>query len=385
MAAIASASPEWSVLLTAASVGSLEEKTGRLSRSLQSSISWEFLFDLADRHGLQFLLHQALHPVSRSLPAAAWNRIAQSHVANLHKALLLSTELIRIVEHLDGLGLDVMPYKGLGLAEAAYGDIALRPSGDIDLLVRAQDLRRVRDALVMLNYSPHASFPAEQEEVYLKSGYELAFDGAAGPNLVELQWALLPRFYAVNFDMDGLFSRAVPLMVAGKTMKTLSPSDSILALSVHAAKHLWNRLIWICDIARLMTSPELDWQWIGLEARKLGITRIVRVTMLLCHQLLQAPVSARAEAALPPDSGASKMAADVQHQILTGTAFPLESPSYFRLMMKLRERPADRWRFFTRLLLTPGPGEWQLIRLRPSSPFYRLVRLSRLAARLVGV
>jgi hypothetical protein len=50
--------------------------------------------------------------------------------------------------------------------------------------------------------------------------------------------------------------------------------------------------------------------------------------------------------------------------------------------MRLRERPGDRLRFLTRLAFTPGPGEWQTLKLpRVLSPLYRAVRMRRLAAR----
>jgi len=64
----------------------------------------------------------------------------------------------------------------------------------------------------------------------------------------------------------------------------------------------------------------------------------------------------------------------------------VEFLAYFRLMMRLRERPADRLRFLQRLVFTPGPSEWQAVRLPgPLFPLYRLVRLSRLVAKLVRV
>ena len=69
--------------------------------------------------------------------------------------------------------------------------------------------------------------------------------------------------------------------VAGQPMKTPSPADQVLILSAHAAKHVWGRLIWLCDIARLMNLPTLDWDGIESQAAKLGIRRIVTVTMLL--------------------------------------------------------------------------------------------------------
>jgi hypothetical protein len=62
----------------------------------------------------------------------------------------------------------------------------------------------------------------------------------------------------------------------------------------------------------------------------------------------------------------------------------VESASYFRLMLRLRERRRDQMRFLTRLIFTPGPGEWAVVRLpEPLFPLYRLVRVTRLAAKLV--
>jgi hypothetical protein len=68
--------------------------------------------------------------------------------------------------------------------------------------------------------------------------------------------------------------------------------------------------------------------------------------------------------------------------VAAGVTYEDEQWSYFRLMMRLRERRADRLRFLTRLTFTPGPGEWEAVRLpKPLFPLYRLVRLARLGAR----
>ena len=217
---------EWSLLLAACSEISRQGKKDRLRQSLRQPVRWKVLFDLADRHGAQPLLYQALvdveNDVEDAIPAEQNSALEQRYQTNLHKALFASRELIRIVDHLSAISIEVMPYKGLALAEMIYGDIALRQSGDIDLLIRPQDLPRIRDAVGELGYTPHLALSEAEERAYLKSGYEYAFDGAAGPNLLEVQWAIQPRFYSVDFDMDGLFQRAVTVTVAGHPMKTPS-------------------------------------------------------------------------------------------------------------------------------------------------------------------
>jgi hypothetical protein len=381
---------EWSLLLAACSEIPRQEKTARIRLLSREPIRWKLLFELADRHGTQPLLYEALvnadakDGVEGAVPPEHVSSLEQRYRTNLHKALFLSRELIRIVDHLSALGLEVMPYKGLALAELIYRDVAMRPAGDIDLLIRRQDFSRIRDAVRELGYTPHLAFSEAEERAYLESGYECAFDGTAGPNLLEVQWAIQPRFYAIDFDMTSLFQRTVTVPVAGHPMKTPSPEDLLLVLSAHAAKHVWGRLVWLCDLARIMSLPTLDWNWIGSRAEALGIVRIVRVTMLLANRLLGAAIPAAAQASLPEDPATSALVAAIQTHIASEFSYNVESVAYFRLMMRLRERPADRRRFLRRLVFTSGPSEWQAVRLPgPLFPLYRLVRLWRLAARLV--
>jgi hypothetical protein len=377
---------EWSFLLAACSEISREEKIDRIRLLSREPLRWNLLLDLAERHGTQPLLYQTLVGIEDAdvVPSAEMPAWKQRFQLNLHKALFLSRELIRIVDCLSALGIEVLPYKGVALAELAYGDIALRHAGDIDLLIRPQDFPRIRETVRELGYTPHLTFLEAEERAYLKSGYECAFDGAAGPNLLEVQWAIQPSFYAVDFDMDALFQRAVKITVAGHSMKTLSSEDLLLVLSAHATKHVWGRLIWLCDIARIMALPALDWTWIASQAKALGIVRILRVTMLLANRLLGSTIPPAAQASVPEDSGALVLVDEIQTHIVDEAAFNVESLAYFRLMMHLRERPLDRLRFLQRLALTPGPSEWRAVRLpAPLFPLYRLVRLSRLAARFL--
>jgi hypothetical protein len=375
---------EWHLLLIACSSVPANERSNRIRALAQAPIRWDALFQLAEQHGVTCLLYQALGEVRDAVPPDEARDLSQRYDANLHRVLLTAREMFRVLECLDLLAIETVPYKGLALAEMLYGDVAARQFGDIDLLIHSGDLTRIKEAVAALGYKAHLELSGKEEQAYLVSGYECAFDSAAGKNLLEVQWALQPRFYAVDFDLEGVFQRAVSVTVAGRETKTPSPEDLVLVLSVHAAKHLWTRLIWLCDIARLMQMPSLNWKWVEDQARVLGIVRIVRVTFLLAHFLLQAPIPDAIEDAITNDRESQSWAQSIVKQMVSGAAVDIESWKYFRAMMRLRERRRDQIRFLWRLALTPGPSEWNSVRLPASLfPLYRLVRLSRLAARLV--
>jgi hypothetical protein len=352
---------------------------------LSGRVRWRILFDLAERHGVQPLVYQAFSTSEGLIAAPEMRTVEQLHQTNLHKTLLLARALIHLVDHLASKGIEVLPYKGLVLAESLYGDMARRQAGDIDLLIRARDLASIQELVRELGYVPHSSLSATEQRASLKSGYECAFDSKAGRNLVEVQWAILPRFYAIDLNQDDLFRRAVSLKVAGYPMKTPCPEDLFLILSVHAAKHVWGRLIWLCDLARIMLLPQLDWGRISEQARNLGIVRMLRVSLLLTSRLLRVSIPAAADLNLGTDSEADSLASEIERHITAATEFNVESVAYFRLMLRLRENRRHRMRFLTRLALTPGPGEWAALRLPDALfPLYRLVRLWRLSGKLVG-
>jgi hypothetical protein len=379
--------PAWDLVRAASCADARDSDLGRIRGLLDSPtparpVEWEAVLRLADHHGTSALIYQNLSRLGNVVPTATLEALRQGYERNVHKSLFLARELIRILDGLDAIGIEVIPYKGIVLSEVYYGDMALRRSGDMDLLVRRRDVARIKNAVCELGYTLRLPISEEAEEDYIASGYECTFDSPAGRNLLELQWALQPRFYAVDFDMDGLFERAVRVAVAGRAVKTPSPEDLLLVLSVHAAKHVWGRLIWLCDIGQILKLGNLNWDWVQVRARQFGIERILHVTLLLANLLLAVPIPAPIEEAIVEDGAARAFADKIAVDVANGVSYGEQQVSYFRLMMQLRERRADRLRFLARLTFTPGPGEWEAVRLpRPLFPLYRVVRLARLASR----
>jgi hypothetical protein len=80
--------------------------------------------------------------------------------------------------------------------------------------------------------------------------------------------------------------------------------------------------------------------------------------------------------------------AEVARQVLMGSwEYDLQSIDYFRMMVRLRERFQDKFRFLLRLIFTPSVGRWSTVRLPACLfPLYRGIRVFRLTAKfLAGV
>jgi hypothetical protein len=203
---------------------------------------------------------------------------------------------------------------------------------------------------------------------------------------------LLPRFYAVDLRMEDPLARACRTMVGGCEVPCLAPEDSLLVLCLHAAKHLWTRLIWLADIAETLRSQfrtssqtqTIDYALVFSRARALGIARILGVSFWLVKNLLHAELPGPAEEMIATDPQVPALGREFAERLTRGASYDFESTEYFRLILKLRERRGDRWRYLWRLFWTPGVGDIAAVRLPEALfPLYRIVRMGRLTRKLI--
>jgi hypothetical protein len=350
-----------------------------LGSILAFPLDWDRVFRLANQHRLMPALCSALRGCDE-VPASIRSAIRARFEHHERRMLRFTAELARILRQFDHHGIQVLSHKGAALGQLLYGEAAMRQFGDLDFLVKTADVPRARSALNELGYVPRLQLSPRQETEYLRSGYEYVFGLNAERNLVEVQWQILPRFYSINFEMEALFARSIDLDLDGLRLRTLGREDLVLVLCVHAAKHEWAQLGMVRDIANLACF-DLDWDWIYAEARRLGIVRILAVSLSLAGSAFSPDL-----AALPmlqsEICSAREIAAAIESRTMAGIEADTESLRYFRAMMHLRECWQDRMRLAWRLAATPGVGEWQAVRI-PDSLFtlYRGVRVFRLMKR----
>lgn len=384
---------EFEFVCALAGVELAPERIERIANWNRSALDWSEVLRLAEHHGVLPLAARNLIEHARGLPAEVERTLRSAYEANLRSSLWFTVELARIMQHFGRRQLRVAPYKGAVLAQSLYRNLGLRSFSDLDFLISSADFERAKQALAEIGYRPAADLTPAVERLWLRNGYERAFDSAAGKNLVELQWALLPHFYGVDLHsgdlgVEDLMARAGRTVVGGCEVPCLAPEDSLLVLCLHAAKHLWTRLIWLSDIAETLRTQSqaqtIDYPRAFAQARTLGIVRILGVSFWLVKNVLRAQLPQDAEEMIAADPRVPALGAEFAARLVRGASYDFESPEYFRLILKLRERRGDRWRYLWRLVWTPGVGDVAAVRLPEALfPLYRIVRIGRLMQKLM--
>ena len=266
---------------------------GRLLALLQDSVDWERLWQLSHLHDVLPLLAASLRPLAGRAPIpTAWLERAQRRFyATLLRNTALADELVRVYGALSAGGVTAIPVKGVVLGEAIYGNLALRPAADLDVLVRPNDLPAARDMLRALGYTQRAEpFFSELHHPYHDPQY---FRPAAGSEIcLELHWALWAARY-FNLGADALWERAAVARLWDTEMRLLSPEDTLLHLAIHRSRSAL-RLRFLCDVAELLRlhGATLDWEYLLGQARAAGARTALFFALALPAELLGAPLPA---------------------------------------------------------------------------------------------
>ena len=193
------------------------------------------------------------------------------------RALGQAQQLLDLVQEFRQARVPVLPLKGPVLSYQLWQDVALRPSVDLDLLVRPRDLTRSWDILRNLGYrmiapALHGLPQHLQARVLGRVHHTVWQPPEPFQTPVELHWRPLDPRWAVRLTAAALLGRAQSTVLMGRPVATLHPKDLLLYLALHGTKHQWNRLRWLCDFVQAWVrwGPLVDPGDLLADARKMG-------------------------------------------------------------------------------------------------------------------
>ena len=273
-----------SALLTAIT-RSLDQTSQALPDLAARIQNWDAVIALAFQHGMLPRLHLRLHQSAVLLPENARLRLQSAFNQNSILSLRNAAELIRVLECFQQNRIDALPFKGVVLAVASYGDLAARPAGDLDILIHYRDLLRATALLRAQGYKLITKVLADGTPE-ATDYFEYHFERPSDNMVIELRWRLeltQPRFRR-DLGLDWAWRNRSTALLAGAQVPDMDPETRLIVLAMHGSKHIWSRLIWILDVAQAISaSPNLDWHRAQTEARQQGLWKPLAIGVLLAH------------------------------------------------------------------------------------------------------
>jgi hypothetical protein len=335
-------------------------------RLLRVEIDWNYLLDLALRHNCLPLLYRSLEAVAPAVVPETIRTELKKHIQVIIQGNLFhARELLHLLGLFKQHGIQVLPYKGSVLAASVYGDLALRPSNDLDILVHERDILQAMDLLISSGYEilrpsmiadeqkSRQSFSVQNLVKNSPWAYQLVLWHRERRVVVELHWRVMPKYIFPN-GPEELWEDLEPIFLGAVTVHSFAPENLLWFLCVHGTKHQWERLIWLCDIAELIRAyPNLNWGRVDMQASKLGIERRLYLGLLLANRMLKAPIPKIIDRKITTIPHIKDLAQQVMESIFDGTeeSVGFQYLERFHFQLRAMDHMADRGRYLLRFAM----------------------------------
>jgi hypothetical protein len=296
--------------------------------------------------------------------------------------MFLLQRLVALLNLLDAHQIMAVPYKGPVLTAIIYKNLALRSSGDLDVVVHKREIPHITQLLLENGY--WTKLTEKEKRLLLRKSYHYRFREQS--LCIEIHWAFAELVNNLQLTLEDMESRLVTFPIAGKQIPSFVAEDLLLLLCVHGGKHFWDRLIWICDIAWLLSRyPSLDWEQLIQRATDLGVRRMLFLGIMMAHTLLDTPLPRNVLEQIWADAVVVLFAARLQERFFMSQHKP-PGQTQFLYFYLLRERSRDKliysYRSFLSLLeelATPTERDYAVVSLPEKMSFlYYLLRPARL-------
>jgi hypothetical protein len=200
-------------------------------------------------------LHAARHGLDAGLAPDLRAGLRFAYFQQLAVTSHQEEEMLQVVDRLAGAGVEAVLLKGADLRLRLYGDAAIRPMTDLDILVAPADMERSREFFLRQGYRLHH----EHLEPRRIINELLFYPPPPGALPVDLHWAVSGVFHYYRLPYDRLRPEAVDLAFKGRRLLALAPEHALLHLCLHSWENLPD-LGNLLDVSLALLGFDLDWR-----------------------------------------------------------------------------------------------------------------------------
>jgi len=219
-------------------------------------VAWKDLRSLAARHRLEGLLVGAVAQGALPVTDEQAADVAVLEVTLTKRRIAQDAFLVAVADAFGAAGIDLRVLKGTALARLDYPDPMLRPTGDLDLLVRGEQLGDAIAAIEALGGTRIDPEPQPGYDRLLSKAVAVsAFDGRVE---VDLHRVLTSGPYGARLPAEDLWRATRTVVIADRAFTTLPLEESLLFAAFHLLIEGFRRALSLRDVAQLAAAPDLD-------------------------------------------------------------------------------------------------------------------------------
>jgi hypothetical protein len=236
--------------------------------------AWSSLLDFLQANWIIPFVYRKIGSLSPECrpPETITDEMRQDFLVSCVRSVHMERQLQEIIEAFGEQGVRVLVLRGPALAFSLYPDPAMRPSGDLDLLVIPEQVVQARTILESLGYTCLAK-RFETAKDFFREECFIHQENPGNTFPVDLHWVhweLHPFFTgSEEVGIEDLFQRGWKVETPTLAFETLHPVDYLIHSAIHLVMIHRNemRLSWIYDTALLARHLQVPDDWKILQER----------------------------------------------------------------------------------------------------------------------
>lgn len=364
-------------------------QNAQITALLHQPLNWTYILKVASRNGvLSLICWNLLQNFDEHLPSEIKEQLNNHFQYYAQRNMFLTGKLREVVSFLNSKDIPVLSFKGPLLAIQAYGNIALRHFGDLDILVQPKDLKKSIDLLIANGYDPINGVNwLNKNDWYVSRRKDVLLVSKENKVVVELHWKLSGTHFALPIEMNSLWEKSETLNLAGNELRTFSFNHLLIYLCLHGSRHGWERFGWICDINELTGSKEIsDWEQISSDAKRLGCENALNFGLFLVHEFFGKSFPLRDWETIVNNLDFIEIARQLRANLFTEDYNALQIGERYSYHLKLKEKLWDRCKlhlhynmWYLKIIFSPNEADEHSFHL-PSrfAALYYIMRPPRL-------
>ncbi|NIM59469.1 MAG: hypothetical protein GTO16_11090, partial [Candidatus Aminicenantes bacterium] len=279
-----------------------DEIKDRIIEAEENNLDWDRFLKKAKENGVSAVVYSKLNRIKKDcpcIPLFVFEELKKIYYMNATKNSLIFEELGKVLNTFRKSGIQVIALKGAALAEKIYGNLALRPMTDVDLLVKKEDLFCLDKQMKKLGYRPS---DISIDDIDFSSTYLTTLDYrsfSANSASFHVHWhfvnSTVPNeSYIKNIKIEDIWRDAEKTKIADEETLVMAPHQLLIHLSEHALRitHSLSKLSLLCDIGESVNfyKERLDWDRLIKDSLKFDLSQMVYISLYFVHRFLETKI-----------------------------------------------------------------------------------------------
>lgn len=329
---------------------------------LYKGVDWDQFLQIVKYHRIFPLIYLKLKKINdKWIPSFVIEKLGQEYKNNIFSMLYLTGEMESISNAFCENNINNLFLKGPVIGADIYGDISLRTSKDLDILIQQNELKKAKDILLNLGYIQ------EEDKTLLNElqwkGHHINFFHPQKNVYLEIHWRL-QRPPSKEPSFKDLWERRRISTLTKYPVYFLGKQDMFLYLVSHGARHGWFRLRWLVDIDKAQRNINIDRNMI----RKYQNSHLLGQALILTSELLNSSINKSMQVFMEKNKS-KRLAKEAMTFIdnMESTEDIMASKNYKRYLFSLK--PFLHKLFIIIQIFYPGYEDTLIIRLPKSFHF----------------